>query len=204
MKQLYTSPPNSPREEDAQVIIWLLSNTEKLISSCTGRSAANFFRQVDEIISGMCSLMQCRRANQEQPWKCPCPFRKARKGPSWCSGTSALLSAGHWCCCTVWCNIQGIILILQGFTSLRILKKNIHRKKKSKTKNISSEMKNLKPSYAPVPEYMITDVCQTGSRVELDAPSEWVLVEPCLIHSKGWMVCTPRDMWLHSKQWAQK
>lgn len=33
-------------------------------------------------------------------------------------------------------------------------------------------MKNLKPSYVPVPEYMITDVCQTGSRVELDAPSE--------------------------------
>lgn len=39
-------------------------------------------------------------------------------------------------------------------------------------------MTKLKPSYAPVPEYMITYLCQTGSREELDAPSElwWSLV----------------------------
>lgn len=185
MVMLYTSPPNSPREGNAQVIILLLSNTKKWIFSCTGRSSANFIRQVDEIISGTCSMTQCRRTNQEQPWKSLRSFRKARKGISWCSGTDILLSAWHWCCGTVWCNFQGIILTLQSFTSLGILSKNIHRKK-SNAKKRSLEMTNLKLSYAPVPAYMITRVCQTGSRVELDAPSE-------LWWSPNWF--TPKVGW---------
>lgn len=173
---LYTSPPNSPREGNAQVII-LLSNTEKSISSCTGRSAVYFTRKADEIISVMCSVTQCRRANQEQPWKFQCSFKKARKGTSWCSGTDVLLSAGHWCCCTVWCNFQGIVLILQSFTSLEILTKNSHNKENLRLNNKVWKWQ-LKPSYAPVPEYTITHVCQTGSRAELDTPSElwWSLV----------------------------
>lgn len=129
--------------------------------------------------------------------------KRQEKDQSWCSGTDVLLSAGHWCCCTVWCNFQRIVLILQSFTSLKILTKNSHNKENLRLNNKVWKWQ-LKPSYAPVPEYTITHVCQTGSRAELDTPSEWVMVEPCLIHSEGWMVCTPWDMWLHSKQWAQK
>lgn len=156
MVMLYTSPPNSPREGNAQVTIFL-SNTEKSISSCTGRSAVYFTRKVDEIISVMCSVTQCRRANQEQPSKFLRSFKKARKGTSWCSGTDVLLSAGHWCCCTVWCNFQRIVLILQSFTSLKILTKNSHNKENLRLNNKVWKWQ-LKPSYAPVPEYTITRV----------------------------------------------
>lgn len=79
---LCTSHPSSSREGNAQLIILLLSNTEKSISSCTDIFAANFIRQVDEMMSGKWFMTQCRRTNQEQLWKGLCSFRKARKGPA--------------------------------------------------------------------------------------------------------------------------
>jgi len=79
MVMLYPSPPNSPQPEEAQVII-LLSNTEKSISCCTGRSAASFIRELKESVFAMCSVTQGRREKQEQPWRYVGSFRNTREG----------------------------------------------------------------------------------------------------------------------------
>ena len=203
MVMLYPSPPNSPQPEEAQVII-LLSNTEKSISCCTGRSAASFIRELKESVFAMCSVTQGRREKQEQPWRYVGSFRNTREGTGWRSGADLPLSAGHWCCLIAQRNVilPGIILLLKSFTSLGILNKKHSTERKSKAGKWSLEMTKLKLSYDPVPDDVIAYVCRAGSKEELDPPSQRVMVEPCLIHYKGWMVCALWDMWPCSKQWA--
>lgn len=110
-------------------LILLLSNTEKSISYCTGRSAANFIRRINESVFGMCSMTQCRREKQEQPWRYVGSFSNVRKGTGWHAGTD--VSAGHRCCLIAQrdATLQGITLLLKSFTSLGILNKNFHGKK---------------------------------------------------------------------------
>lgn len=76
-------------------------------------------------------MTQCRREKQEQPWRRAGSFSKARKGTGWCSGTALPVSAGQWCCLIAQCDavVQGVILLLESFTSLGILNKNFHGKK---------------------------------------------------------------------------
>lgn len=149
----------------------LSSSTEKSISHCLGRSAANLIRGVNESMLGLCSKAQCKRERWEQLWRY---VGNARKGAGWHLGTGVLVSAGQRRCLLAQCGeiLQGIILLLKSFTSLGIVNKNFNGKKiwgwKMKFWN-----DKVKLSYDPVPAYVITSVCRTGSKAELDTPS-WV------------------------------
>lgn len=172
---LSPTPPNRGK----LCVTLLLSNTEKSISYCTGRPAANFIRELNESIFSMCSMTQCRKGKQEQPWRYVGSFSNARKGTGWCSGTDVLVSAGQWCCLIAPCDsiLQGIILLLKSFTSLGILNKNFHRKKIQgwKMKFGNDKVKAFLRSSPWLHDHY---VCWTGSKAELDTPSElwWSLV----------------------------
>lgn len=149
----------------------------------------------------MCSMTQRRREKQEQPWRYVGSSSNARKGTGWRSGTD--VSAGQRCCLIAQhdATLQGITLLLKS-CSQKVFSTKTSTERKSGAGKWSLEMAKLKLSYDPVPDYVITYVCWTGSEAELDAPTEWVMVEPCLIHYKGLMVCALWDMWPRSKQWA--
>ena len=129
---LYISPqfPQTGGSTGDNRLILLLSNTEKSISYCTGRSVANFIRRINKSIFGMCSMTQCRREKQEQPWRYVGSFSNVGKGTGWRSGTDVLVSAGQWCCFIAQCDaILQEIILLKSFTSPGILNNNFHGKK---------------------------------------------------------------------------